>query len=184
MALKATIYKADLNVADMDRDYYADHSLTLACHPSENAERLMVRLLAFALNADERLEFTRGLSTDDEPDLWRRSLSGDVEQWIEVGLPSEERLKKAAGRAAEVCVIAYGPRTAPVWWEKNRDLLARNRRLEVLYLPPEQSEALQGLLGRTMQLQCTIQDGEAWFSSDNGNAEVRLERWQTRAEQP
>ena len=99
MALSATICKADLNIVDMDRHYYQQHSLTVAQHPSENDERLMIRLLAFALHADEFLSFTKGLSTDDEPDLWQKSLSGEIELWIELGLPSEKRLKKACGRA-------------------------------------------------------------------------------------
>src|SRR6056297_2009370 len=108
MALKATIFKAALNIADMDRHYYGDHQLTLAQHPSETAERLMVRLLAFALNASETLTFTKGISTDDEPDLWQKSLSDDIELWIELGLPNESRLRKACGRAQRVIVYAYG----------------------------------------------------------------------------
>jgi uncharacterized protein YaeQ len=98
MALKATVVKAELQVSDMDRHYYASHNLTLAQHPSETDERLMVRLLAFALNADERLEFGKGLSSDDEPDLWRRDYTGDIELWIDLGQPDESRIRKASGR--------------------------------------------------------------------------------------
>src|SRR5688572_33449862 len=101
MATGSTIYRADLSIADMDRNYYADHSLTVARHPSETEERLMVRLLAFAVFAAADLEFGRGLSTDDEPDLWRRDLTGLVELWIEVGLPEEKWLRKACGRARQ-----------------------------------------------------------------------------------
>jgi uncharacterized protein YaeQ len=116
MALNATIYKAELQVSDMDRHYYATHALTLARHPSETEERLMVRLLAFALYADERLEFGKGLSADDEPDLWRKDYSGDIQQWIELGQPDEARIRKACGRAEQVVVINYGGRAADVWW--------------------------------------------------------------------
>ena len=100
MALKATVYKADLSISDLDRNYYHDHALTLAQHPSETDERMMVRLVAFALNASERLEFGKGLSNEEEPALWRKSLSGDVELWIDVGHPDERRLRKACGVAA------------------------------------------------------------------------------------
>ena len=110
MALKATIFKADLSIADMDRNYYADHALTLARHPSETDERMMVRLAAFALNAHERLAFGGGISTEDEPALWRRDLTGAIEQWIDVGLPEARDLRRACGRASEVIVYAYGGR--------------------------------------------------------------------------
>jgi uncharacterized protein YaeQ len=114
-----TIYRAELQVSDMDRHYYASHALSLAQHPSETDERLMVRLLAFALFADERLAFGRGLSSDDEPDLWRSSLSGEIEQWIDLGQPDEARIRRACGRAREVVVIGYSGRAFDLWWEKN-----------------------------------------------------------------
>src|SRR5690349_25110222 len=118
MALNATIHKAELSISDMDRHYYATHALTLARHPSETEERLMVRLLAFALHADERLEFGKGLSDEDEPALWRRAYSGEVEQWIELGQPDEARLRKACGRAQQVVVLNYGGRAAAILWGK------------------------------------------------------------------
>ena len=119
MATGATIHRADLSIADMDRNYYADHSLTIARHPSETAERLMVRLLAFAVFADPALEFGRGLSSDDEADLWKRDLTGLIELWIDVGLPEEKWLRKACGRARQVVVIAYGAAKAEQWWKRN-----------------------------------------------------------------
>src|SRR6476659_3505020 len=115
MAPKATVVKAELQVTDMDRHYYASNNLTLAQHPSETVERLMVRLLAFALHADERLEFGRGLSDEDEPALWRRDRTGEIEQWIELGQPDESRIRKACGRAQQVVVVNYGGRAADVW---------------------------------------------------------------------
>src|SRR5512140_3190997 len=99
MALGATVYRASLTVSDLDRGVYGQHSLTLARHPSETDERMMVRLLAFALHADEALEFGRGLSAEEEPDLVRRDLTGAIEQWIEVGLPDEKEIRKACGRS-------------------------------------------------------------------------------------
>lgn len=111
MALKSTIYKAELQIADMDRHYYADHALTVARHPSETDERMMVRIVAFALFAHERLEFCKGLSDVDEPDLWQKDLTGAIDVWIEAGQPDERRIAKAAGRAGQVTVIAYGGKT-------------------------------------------------------------------------
>ncbi|SOB76944.1 Uncharacterized conserved protein YaeQ, suppresses RfaH defect [Marinobacter sp. LV10R510-11A] len=166
MALKATIYKATLNIADMDRHYYADHQLTIAQHPSENDERMMIRLLAYALNACEGLEFTKGLSKDDEPELWQKSLSGEIEQWIELGLPDESRLRKACNRARQVILYAYGARAVPIWLEKHKNKLSRFRNLTIIELPTESTEALAGLVERNMNYQITIQDGEVSFSNE------------------
>jgi uncharacterized protein YaeQ len=166
MALKATVHKAELHVSDLDRHYYATHALTLAQHPSETDERLMVRLLAFGLCADERLEFGRGLSTDDEPDLWRKSLTGEIEQWIDLGQPDESRIRKACGRARAVVVIGYSGRSFALWWEKNAAALARCANLTVLELPAGIAESLAALLARGMMLQCLIQDGEVQLMSD------------------
>lgn len=159
MAPKSTVYKAQLQVSDMDRHYYAGHDLVLAQHPSETDERLMLRLLAFALFADERLEFGRGLSTEDEPDLWRKDLTGLVEQWIELGHPDESRVRKACGRAAQVVVLTYGGRASDLWWEKNEAALARCRNLTVVDVSPEDAKALAARLRRGMELQAMVQDG-------------------------
>lgn len=175
MALTATIHKADLNVADMDRHYYADHSLTLARHPSETEERMMVRLLAFALHADERLEFGRGLSSIEEADLWRRDLTGRIELWIEVGQPDERRIRKACAQAAQVVVYAYGGgRSVDLWWAKAAPEVARHDNLTVYALDPGVTDALAAFAGRTMRLQATIQDGEAWLAC--GDARVAIGR--------
>ncbi len=164
MALKSTVFRANLAVADLDRNYYAQHALTLARHPSETDERMMVRLLAFALHADERLEFGRGLSAVDEPALWLKEYSGEIRLWIEVGLPDERLLRRAAGRAAQVVVLAYGGRAVDIWWGREGPQLARLDNLRVLSLGEEQSSALAALAARNMQLQCTIQDGQVWFT--------------------
>jgi uncharacterized protein YaeQ len=177
MALKATVFKAELNVADMDRDHYQSHSLTLARHPSETDERMMVRLLAFALNADEQLQFTKGLSTDEEPDLWQKNLQGDIELWIEVGLPDERRIRKASNRADRVIVYAYGARTAPVWWQNIQNDLSRFDNLTVIYLSPEDTAALAGMARRTMILQATIQDGSVWFGDEHQTLTITPTIW-------
>ncbi len=173
MALKATIFKADLQIADMDRNYYGDHSLTLARHPSETDERMMVRLLAFCLFAHGQLGFGKGLCVDDEPDLWRKDLTGAIELWIDVGLPDEKWTRKACGRSSRVVVVSYGARTADIWWEQNRGKLERQTNLTVINLPPAASQALTALANRTMRLQCTIQDGQVWLT--DGQETVHLE---------
>jgi uncharacterized protein YaeQ len=171
MAIKATVFKATLQIADMDRHYYADHALTLARHPSETDERMMVRLLAFALYADEGLTFGKGISSDDEPDLWHKDLTGAIERWIEVGLPDERVIRKASGRANRVVVVSYG-RAADIWWNENRDKLQRLDNLTVLKLASETTLALAALASRTMQLQCTIQEGHIMVTSDAGMIEI------------
>jgi len=171
MAIKATVFKATLQIADMDRHYYADHSLTLARHPSETDERMMVRLLAFALYADDALAFGKGISSDDEPDLWQKDLTGAIERWIEVGLPDERIIRKACGRAEQVVVISYG-RAADIWWNENRDKLQRLNNLTVFKLDSQATLALAALASRTMQLQCTIQEGHIMMTSDAGMIEV------------
>ncbi|MDI1254173.1 YaeQ family protein [Thermomonas sp.] len=160
MAAKATILKAELQVTDLDRHYYASHALTLAQHPSETDARLLVRLLAFALYADERLEFGRGLSDEDEPALWRRDYTGAIEQWIELGQPDETRLRKASARAQHVVVIGYGGQAAEAWWKRNGSTLARLRNLSVFEFSDDEISAATELLGRGMRVTAMIQDGE------------------------
>lgn len=176
MALKATIFKASVQVSDTDRNYYASHALTLARHPSETDERMMVRLLAFALNAHEYLAFGRGLSTDDEPDLWRKDLTGAIEQWIEVGQPDEKRLRKACGRANDVVVYSYGGSGAQQWRDGMRDTIARCSNLAVYAVPPAASQAMAKLADRAMTLTYTIQDGNIWVANDADTVSVTLEK--------
>ncbi len=180
MALKATVRKAILHIADMDRHYYADHSLTLAQHPSESDQRLMIRLLAFALNASDNLEFTRGLSTDGEPELWERSLTGDIQTWIELGQPEEDRLRKACRRADSVRVYAYGGRTVGVWWERLRGKLSQHDNLEVFSVPESACEALTAMIDRGMTLQCAIQDGVINIGSEHTHVSMELEPLKSR----
>ncbi|MBI3525045.1 MAG: YaeQ family protein [Betaproteobacteria bacterium] len=174
MALKATIFKAELQISDMDRNYYHSHALTIARHPSETDERMMVRVLAFALYADEALAFGKGLSADDEPDLWRKDLTGAIELWIEVGLPDEKRIRKACGRAAQVVILSYGGRGAELWWGQVSGVLGRFKNLTVINLPSAASQALAGMAQRSMQLQCLMQDGQMWMGDQDERVEVVL----------
>ena len=164
MATKATIYKAHLNIANMDSHYYAEHQLTLAKHPSETDLRLMVRVLAFVLNASEDLTFTKGISQEDEPDLWQKSLGGDIELWIDLGQPDEKRIKKACGRAKEVIIYTYQEGMANAWWKSLENTLSRFKNLRVVHLSFEGD--LEQLVQRSMQLQANIADGELTLMDD------------------
>lgn len=164
MALKSTIFKAEVQVSDLDRHYYATHALTLARHPSETDERMMVRLLAFILFANEALSFGKGLSADDEPDLWQKDLTGAIERWIDVGLPDEKRVRRACGRSARVAILSYGGRVADMWWQQNRAALQGQEKLTVIDLPPEFTASLAAGAERSMTIQCTRQDGELWLT--------------------
>ncbi|WLI90485.1 YaeQ family protein [Massilia sp. R2A-15] len=163
MALKATIYKAELQIADMDRNYYGQHLLTVARHPSETDERVMIRVLAFAIHASEALTFTKGLFDTDEPDLWQKDLTGAIELWVEVGQPDEKRLMKACGRSERVVVYSYSA-TSHIWYKQIANKLERAKNLEVINIPAEASAQLEKMANRNMQLQCTIQDGQIWLT--------------------
>jgi uncharacterized protein YaeQ len=170
MALKSTIYKVDLHITDMDRQYYAQHSLTLAKHPSETDERVMVRLIAFALFASDTLIFGKGLSDDDEPDLWQKDLTGAIQLWMEVGLPTEKNIRKACGRASQVAVILYGGRIADMWWEQNSKGLLKLDNLILINLP--ETISLANLVERNMSISCAIQDGQLLLSYDAGSVDI------------
>lgn len=170
MALKSTIYKINLNIADMDRHYYQTHMLTLAKHPSETEERLMVRLLAFVLYADEALQFGKGLSDDDEPDLWQKDLTGAIERWIGVGLPDEREIRKACGKAKQVVQVLYGGRTAEMWWEQHQKAMLKLDNVTVINLP--ETQALTAAASRSLSMSVTIQDQQLLVSHDGGSFEL------------
>lgn len=180
MAAKATIYKTTLKIADMDRHYYASHALTLACHPSETEERLMLRLLAFAWYASDSLQFTRGISTEEEPDLWDKDLTGHITHWIELGTPDESRLRKGCSRADQMTLLCYGAYSAVPWWDKNRKKLERFHNLQILFLPREATDRLTTMAARNMDLQVTVQDGQTWLSDAATNIVITPEIWQSR----
>lgn len=176
MALKATIYKASVQLADMDRNVYGDHSVTIARHPSETDERMMIRLLAFALNApasndDGALEFAKDLWDTEEPALWRRDLTERIVHWIDVGQPDDKRLMRASPRADQVSVYAFSAST-PIWWAGIANRITRASNLSVWQVPAEQSQALAGLAQRTMQLQVSVQDAQVWISTGEQSIEI------------
>jgi uncharacterized protein YaeQ len=177
MAQKATIYKVELSVSDMDRHYFETHKLTVAKHPSETDERLMVRILAFALNAHEQLEMTKGISTDDEPDIWQKSLSDELELWVALGLPSEKIVRQSCGKASSVIVYSYGGRTAEMWWDKIKNSTTRFDNLRVINFSEKNTSDLGKLASRSMKLQVNIQDGDVMVSVDDSIAYLTPIKW-------
>jgi uncharacterized protein YaeQ len=167
MALKATIYKVDLNIANMDKHYFANHNFTLACHPSETTERLMLKILAFCYLAHDDLEFTKGLYDVDLPELWRKNLTDDILQWVEIGMPDETRLRKSCQRAEQVVVFTYQP-LADVqnWWRGVQAKAERFNNLAVLSIDEADLTRLASFNARTMQIQCNIQDDHLFISDD------------------
>jgi uncharacterized protein YaeQ len=181
MAQNATIYKVELSISDMDRHYYETHKLTVAKHPSETDERLMVRIVAFALNAHEHLEMTKGLSTDDEPDIWQKSLSGELDVWVALGLPSEKLMRQSCGKAEKVIVYPYGGKTAEVWWDKIKGSTTRFDNLQVIHFSETDTGALAKLASRAMKLQINIQDGEVMVSVGDSIVYVTPAKWKSAA---
>ncbi|WP_439107516.1 YaeQ family protein [Congregibacter sp.] len=173
MALKSTVFKIKLNVADLDRHVYEDFSLAVARHPSETDARMMLRVAAFAMHAHEHLQFGRGISTDDEPDLWLKDLTDSIDLWIELGTPDPDRLRKASGRAREVVLYAYGERALKVWWQKNESALARFDNLSVYSVTDDELAALAQLAAPGLELQCTISEGEVLLTSGSQSTQLK-----------
>lgn len=177
MALKATVFKVQLTVSDLNRHYYEDHALVLARHPSETDLRLLVRVVAFALNAHERLQFTKGLADVDEPDLWQHALTGEIEHWIDLGQPTEKRLRQSCGKARKVTVYTYQPSSAALWVETVRDTIARFMHLSVQHMVFKDEPAVLALVDRSMKLTCVIEDDLVQLTDEAGRtAELSIIR--------
>ena len=173
MAIKPTIYKARISLSDLERDYYDAINLTIAQHPSETLERMMVRILAYCINAQEALELTKGLEEVEEPALWARTMDEQVTLWIDLGEPSVERVKKACNRANAVKVYSFNSKS-DVWWSQGE---AKFSRLNAAFyrFPWESVEALAGLVSRTMDLSVTITGNSAYIAAETGEVEVSWE---------
>lgn len=174
MAAKSTVLKAELTISDMNRHHYETYQLTVAQHPSETDERTMVRIVAFALHASESLSFTKGISTEDEPDIWDKDLTDHITTWIDLGQPDEKRIRKACGRADEVFIYTYQPRNAGPWWIKHGDDLARFDKLNVIALETVSTTTLGDLCDRNMALQCSIQEDGVYLSSESKEVELKV----------
>lgn len=177
MALKATIFRAKVAIADMDRHYYQDHSLTIARHPSETDERMMLRILSFGLYAHGQLEFTKGLSSDNEPDLWQKSLSGEIEHWIDLGQPDDKRIRVACGRAEKVTIVCYSGNSAAIWFKKLQPTLSRFSNLQIVNIDSRDASELAGMATRNMELQVAIDDGLLSVSNDHQILNITPVTW-------
>jgi uncharacterized protein YaeQ len=160
----------------MDRNYYQQHQLTIARHPSENDQRMMLRIVAFIQNASEHLEFTKGLSEVDDPDLWQKNLTDDIELWIELGQPSEQRIKKGCNASQQMIVYSYQDNAFDVWWDKEKNKLAMRKNLNVYTLAPELADLLANAVDRHMNIQVTIQDGTSWLTINESAVELTVEK--------
>ena len=172
MALQSIVYKAELQITDTHRHYYESHSLTIARHPSETSERLMMRLLAFAMNASQKLVFAQGLTDSDEPDLWEKDATGAIITWIMVGLPDEKRIKKACGRSKNVAIYAYGGSTVEIW-RKGLDI-DKFKNLSIWNVPLQASQALATGVLRGMKIQCSTDGSTVWWLSNGTSIEFDL----------
>jgi uncharacterized protein YaeQ len=170
MALKPTIFKFKIALSDLERNYYDALELTVAQHPSETVERMMVRVLAFCINAQERLEFTRGLSAIEDPDIWARSLDEQLSLWIDVGEPTAERIKKATRLSPIVKVYSFNSKS-DVWWEQGRNKFERLN-ASVFRFSWQGIQSLAALQQRTMNLSVTITGDSAYVATEAGECEV------------
>ena len=177
MALKSTIFKAEITISDMDRHYYHTHHLTIARHPSETDERMMIRLLAFSLHANESLTFGRGLSDELEPDLLQKNLQDDIELWIDLGQPEEKRLKRTCHQSKQVILYTYQTRAAEIWWKQNKNKLNKLKNLVAYNIGEKSVTDLTKMAKRTMRLQCAIEDEHIWFGNDDVNIEIQRHQW-------
>lgn len=175
MALKPTIYKTTLNLVDINRDIYVTEKLTLALHPSETQTRMMVRLLSYALNYHPDLEFSKGLSATDEPDLWLKRGDGTVESWIEMGQASPERLRKAVSKSDLVRLYAYGDEV-DIWWAKHSEALTALPKCEIFRFHAAEVEALSCVCQRNMELTITISEDQLYLVAEDKQLEVSLNR--------
>lgn len=173
MAIKPTIYKARISLSDLERDYYDSLNLTIAQHPSETAERMMVRILAYCLNAQEGIELTKGLEDAEEPAIWVRTLDEQTALWVDLGEPTPERVKKATHRAKQVRVYSFNSKS-DVWWSQNQNKFSQLN-ASFYRFPWEEIEALTALVNRTMDLSITITGDSAYIAADNGEVEIHWE---------
>jgi len=174
MAIGATIYKANLNLSNLNSHHYADYNLTIAKHPSENETRLMCRLIAFLHAAHADLELTKGISSVDEPDLWQRDLTGNIVHWIELGLPDEKRIRQASGKAEQVSIYTYHDNKADLWLDKNRASLSANKKVKVFHINVEGDASIEQLLAKSMQLSCVIEEDQMHLSDAQNHIGVQV----------
>lgn len=175
MALPSTIYRASIELSDLDRGLYEKLETTVARHPSETNERLIARLFAYALCYNEELTFTKGIAAADEPDLWTKEPDGRVREWIEVGLPDFERLRKVSRHAEAVILIASGSANAFWrWQEQMLPKLAVIDNLKIFALEPAFVTQIVERLQRAISWSLTITEGTIYLTIGHDTLESQL----------
>lgn len=175
MAIKSTMFKVKLSVSDMDRGYYQDHALALARHPTETDLRLFLRIAIFALNAHEHLQFTKGLSAVEEPDLWEIDLTGEIKHWIEIGQPTEKRLRQSCSKADRVTIYTHQRGGSAPWFKSVESTVARFEHLRVVHISVSDERLVEQMMERSMDLSCVIQDGQALLTNGTHSLTILLE---------
>jgi len=173
MAIGASIYKVNLNLSNFNTHYYHDFNLTMAKHPSENEARMMFRLAAFCYCAHEDLEFTKGLSTQDEPELWQKDLTGDILHWIELGQPDEKRIKQAAGKSRKVSIFTTNPNSALEWESKIKKKVSSDK-VNIYHLDVTDNGPIDRFVEKSMILSCTLEDNLMHLSNDRERIGIQV----------
>ncbi len=176
MAIGASIYKVNVSLSNLETHYYHDFDLTIAKHPSENESRMMYRLLAFLYSAHEDLEFTRGLSSTDEPELWQKDYSGEIIQWIELGLPESKRIKQACGKSQVVKIFTYHKNKSEEWVKKMKGDFQSHKKLPVYHLDVVENGPLEKLVEKSMKLSCIIEEQYMYIGNDQERIGVEIIR--------
>lgn len=176
MAAGSSIYKASINLANLNTNYYEDLSLTIAMHPSENEVRMMYRLLAYLYSAHERLEFADGLGNPDLPDIWQKDLRGDIEHWVDLGQPDEKRIKKASSRSEKVSIFTYTPSKALTWFDKIKSKVKTNKKLNIYHFTEIENGPIEILAKRSLNLSCVIEDKHIYLSNDDIRVQIDIEK--------
>ena len=174
MALKSTVYKANISLSNLNIHHYSDYSLTLAKHPSETDLRLIIRLMVFSLLAQEGLQFTKGLGSDNEPDLWKINHDGSIDHWIELGLPDERHIRQICGKAKRVSIYTYHQNQNVQWFESLEKKLTRFDHLNIIHFLFEDELLLENFAQKGMNLTITIEDNELWLSNDNDRLKIEF----------
>ncbi len=171
MGSKVNILRVNLNISDIDRNYYQEHKFTIAHQPPETGIYIIARILAFTLKAHERLVYTKGTDTKHEPAIWQKDLTGAIELWIEIGEADEKRIRKACARSKHVIIYTYKEGSSAIWWNLKSSKLNILKNLSVISLPAQALEDLSSMIDRTMELQCTIQDRHVWIANNDRTVE-------------
>lgn len=173
MAIKPTIYKLRMAISDFNRDYYDTVNLTIALHPSEKVERMMARIVAYCLNAQENMTFTKGLSEIEEPDIWVKALDDQISLWIDMGEPAPDRIKKSSRQAALVKVYSFNSKS-DTWWEQSKNKVQQYTNVQIYQLDWQQIQTLATFVQRSMDWSLSISGDTVYIAAENEGCEMLI----------